>query len=60
MCVSIGWYDIIYLSMLYRDDTLRFTDLMNYEEKKAIKLDEQPILLRASGSTIVVVCTSYD
>lgn len=60
MCVSIGWYDIIYLSMLYRDDTLRFTDLMNYEEKKAIKLDEQPILLRASGSTIVVFCTSYE
>ena len=46
--------------MLYRDDTLRFTDLMNYEEKKAIKLDEQPILLRASGSTIVVFCTSYE
>ena len=60
MCVSIGWYDIIYLSMLYRDDTLRFTDLMNYEEKKAIKLDEQPILLRASGSTIFVFCTSYE
>ena len=47
--MSIGW-----------DDMIRFTDICSLEEKAAMKLAEQPMVLRASGSTIVVICATLE
>ena len=38
-----------------RDDTVRFTDLVSLQETAAVKLDEQPMLLRAAGENVVVI-----
>ncbi|KAK8827200.1 hypothetical protein WA556_000828, partial [Blastocystis sp. ATCC 50177/Nand II] len=47
-CVSIGW-----------DDTVRFTDLVSLQETAAVKLDEQPMLLRAAGENVVVIAANH-
>ena len=39
-----------------RDDTVRFTDLNTLQELAAVKLEEQPMVLRTAGSTSLVVC----
>lgn len=46
-------------SIIIRDDVIRFTDLCSLEEKFVMKLEDQPITIRSSGSTVVVICTSY-
>lgn len=43
--------------VIIRDDVVRFTDLCSLEEKFVMKLDDQPITIRSSGSTVVVIST---
>ena len=54
MCVSIGWCDSS-TDLTYRDDTVRFTDLLSLKELNAVKLEEQPITVRCAGDQAVVV-----
>ena len=48
------------ITLMDRDDMIRFTDMNSLQECAVVKLDEQPKLLRAAGSTIVVACQRYD
>ena len=34
---------------------MRFTDLVSLQETAAVKLDEQPMLLRAAGENVVLI-----
>lgn len=39
---------------------MRFTDLMSLQETAAVKLDEQPMLLRAAGENVVVIAAKCE
>ena len=54
MCVY--WLVGLNSFLHYRDDTVRFTDLHTLEELAAVKLEEQPMVLRTAGSTSLEVC----
>lgn len=54
VCVSIGWW-VWRRAVMCRDDTVRFTDVLSLKELGAVKLEEQPIMLRCTGSQSVVV-----
>ena len=58
MCVSIGWLALACV-VTRRDDTIRFTDIMSLEELAAVKLEEQPMLLRAAGDNVVVIASKF-
>ena len=58
MCVSIGWL-VLAGVVTRRDDTIRFTDIMSLEELAAVKLEEQPMLLRAAGDNVVVIASKF-
>ena len=58
MCVSIGWLALAGV-VTRRDDTIRFTDIMSLEELAAVKLEEQPMLLRAAGDNVVVIASKF-
>ena len=58
MCVSIGWLALAGV-VTRRDDTIRFTDIMSREELAAVKLEEQPMLLRAAGDNVVVIASKF-
>lgn len=42
-----------------RDDTVRFTDVLSLKELGAVKLEEQPIMVRCTGAQSVVVSIKY-
>lgn len=58
MCVSIGWLALAG-GVTRRDDAIRFTDIMSLEELAAVKLEEQPMLLRAAGDNVVVIASKF-
>lgn len=58
MCVSISWLALAGV-VTRRDDTIRFTDIMSLEELAAVKLEEQPMLLRAAGDNVVVIASKF-
>lgn len=58
MCVSIGWLALAGV-VTRRDDAIRFTDIMSLEELAAVKLEEQPMLLRAAGDNVVVIASKF-
>lgn len=56
--MSIGWLALAGV-VTRRDDTIRFTDIMSLEELAAVKLEEQPMLLRAAGDNVVVIASKF-
>ena len=54
--MSIGWWALLCV-VTRRDDTIRFTDIMTLEALAAVKLEEQPMLLRAAGDSVVVIAS---
>lgn len=56
--MSIGWL-VLAGVVTRRDDTIRFTDIMSLEELAAVKLEEQPMLLRAAGDNVVVIASKF-
>ena len=54
----IGWLALAGV-VTRRDDAIRFTDIMSLEELAAVKLEEQPMLLRAAGDNVVVIASKF-